>query len=79
MFDFEEAAQIDSDPELLNKIFELRDPESEQLNEIFEVEGAAQIDPEQEQLNNGFPERKPLRIGYRDYLNMRRRIAVIEE
>ena len=34
---FEEAAQIDGDPE--------------QLNEIFEVEEAAQTDPESDQLN----------------------------
>ena len=38
--EFEEATQIDYDPE--------------QLNEIFEVEEAAQTDPELEQLNHGF-------------------------
>ena len=42
IFKFEEAAQIDPDPE--------------QLNEIFEVEEAAQKDPESEQRINGFPE-----------------------
>ena len=42
IFESEEAAQ--------------RDPEPEQLNEIFEVEEAAQIDPEPEQLNEIFPE-----------------------
>ena len=42
IFKFEEAAQIDPDPE--------------QLNEIFEVEEAAQRDPELEQRINGFPE-----------------------
>ena len=42
IFEVEEAAQIN--------------PEPEQLNEIFEFEEAAQKDPVQEQLNNGLPE-----------------------
>ena len=40
LFESEEAAQ--------------RDPEPEQLNKIFESKEAAKIDPEPEQLNNGF-------------------------
>ena len=40
IFESEESAQIDLDPE--------------QLNELIEVEEAAQTDPEQKQLNHGF-------------------------
>ena len=64
MFQFERAAQ--------------RDPDPQQRNKISEVEGAAQIVPEQEQPNNGFPEREPMRVTYRSFLNTRRRIAVIK-
>ena len=54
IFEFEEAAQ--------------RDPDPEELNKISEVEGAAQIVPEQEQLNIRFSEREPLRVAYRSFL-----------
>jgi len=37
MFEFEEAAQIDSDQEQMNKVFKFRDPKPKQLNEISEV------------------------------------------
>ena len=64
IFEFEESAQKDPDPE--------------QLNEISKVEEGAKIVPKQEQLNNGFPERKSLRVAYRSFLDTRQRIAVIE-
>ena len=76
MFEAEEAAQRHPDQEHLNKIFEFRDPEPEQLKDISEE--AAQMDPEQEQLNDGLPERKPLRVIYWKYLRTRRRIAALE-
>ena len=64
IFEFEESAQKDPDPE--------------QLNKISKVEEGAKIVPKQEQLNNGFPERKSLRVAYRSFLDTRQRIAVIE-
>ena len=53
LFESEEAAQRDPEPEQLNKIFEVeetaqRDLEPKQLNEIFELGEAAQRDFEQE-------------------------------
>ena len=56
LLEFEAAAQRDSTPELLNEVFEFRDPEPEQLNE---AEDAAQIRPDLEHLNEIFKFRDP--------------------
>ena len=61
----EGAAQGDPTPELLNEVFEFRDPELVQLDEMEDAEEAFQGHPGRAHLNESFKFRDPEQLNER--------------